>query len=925
MTTRYTTSQLLATAKRYADMEGSQFISDTEWLDYLRAGYSDCYDKLVASAQDYYISSTVLVLTSGSSVPLPDDFYKDYGVDAQVGSDWMPLKRFEFGERGRLNQSTHLSYRLLGSTLQLHPEVSPTSACALRIWYIPRLILLELGTEATRTIQNIAYTAVDTGTAGNGISITYTDGATKGSEVVLVTDSAITVQIADGESTVVDVQLALTNSTAAAALITSQIVGAVTSPQSLQAQTFLLGGVDESDVDGLLDFVEYVPTYAAIRAMDKEESDSRPLQVRLSQLSARIQELAVNRDQGAPERISDSTSDPFSEDCPTVTIGSLTSTPVVISGGDWNTLVGKPSGLVSSSVQVNTGSFSGSISFAVSASYAPGSPSLSASYAGFAVSASYAANGGGSSDFNSLSNVPVGLVSSSQQINSGSFTGSFVGNASTATTASYATTALSASYAPGSPTATASYANTVQYSGINNKPVGLVSSSIQINSGSYTGSFVGTLTGAASTATSASFATTASYATLALNVLNGSVSASFATTASAATSLTFTPATASSAQSVQYGNVTAKPTGLVSSSAQVNSGSFTGSFIGTLSGTITSASYAVTASFATTAATSSYVTGSIDFPNGLVVTGSITASVGFTGNGAAITGVISSSYAVTSSYATVALNSLNGSVSSSFATTASAATSITFTPATASTAQSVQYGNVTAKPTLVSSSAQINTGSFLATGSFTGSFIGALTGNASTATSASNALTASYALSGVGTGGDFNTLINKPTLVSSSAQINSGSFTGSFVGTLTGNASTATLVATASFISSSRYTVTANSSASLAQNASYTASFALRMTEAQLLQLSASTDSRLRVYGRAADRNADLSRPFSIEPSASAGLFIDAVFTGSLKTFGATPAVELFNWDAAPANTLYYTLTNLTGSTVPVTCSLVVI
>jgi hypothetical protein len=73
----------------------------------------------------------------------------------------------------------------------------------------------------------------------------------------------------------------------------------------------------------------------------------------------------------------------------------------------------------------------------------------------------------------------------------------------------------------------------------------------------------------------------------------------------------------------------------------------------------------------------------------------------------------------------------------------------------AKTASSVHYNNVTNKPTLISSSTQINTGSF--TGSFAGAFTGNLTGTSSWAVSASFVTYAN--------------VTNKPTLVSSSTQI----------------------------------------------------------------------------------------------------------------------------------------------------------
>jgi hypothetical protein len=65
--------------------------------------------------------------------------------------------------------------------------------------------------------------------------------------------------------------------------------------------------------------------------------------------------------------------------------------------------------------------------------------------------------------------IPAGTISSSDQINTGSFTGSFTGRL--IGTSSWASNAISASYAP--------------------VPVGTISSSNQYSTGSYTGSFIG--------------------------------------------------------------------------------------------------------------------------------------------------------------------------------------------------------------------------------------------------------------------------------------------------------------------------------------------------------------------------------------------------------------------------------------------------
>jgi len=104
----------------------------------------------------------------------------------------------------------------------------------------------------------------------------------------------------------------------------------------------------------------------------------------------------------------------------------------------------------------------------------------------------------------------------------------------------------------------------------------------------------------------------------------------------------------------------------VSASGDVSASTFTGDG-SQVTGVVTS-SYSNTASYVETAQTASYFIGDISFPSGLEVTGSllldgsmsacgdVTAS-GFIGDGSQITGVVSSSYALTASYVETAQTS----------------------------------------------------------------------------------------------------------------------------------------------------------------------------------------------------------------------------------------------------------------------------
>jgi hypothetical protein len=203
-------------------------------------------------------------------------------------------------------------------------------------------------------------------------------------------------------------------------------------------------------------------------------------------------------------------------------------------------------------------------------------------------------------------------------VNSSSLTATLVGNADTATTASYALTssyvinAISASYA-----ATASYV---------------------LN------------------AISASFASTASY------VLNA-VSSSFATSASYALSAS----SALNAVSASYAPDTTFPytgsariTGSLAVTGSVNASSFTGSLLGTASYATNalSSSYAVTASYVLNAVSSSFATSASYALSASSAVNAVTASY--------VLNAISASFATSASYALSASSALNA-ISASYA------------------------------------------------------------------------------------------------------------------------------------------------------------------------------------------------------------------------------------------------------------------
>lgn len=231
--------QLRLNSQQRADRVNSEFVTLPEWNSYINQSLFELYDLLITAYEEYYVASPAQFTTDGSSqvFPLPDGstsfinsltgqsfvappFYKLKGVDLGVSNantGWVTINKFNFIDRNKYfypnTQSTiygvfNMSYRMLGNNIEFIPL--PSSNQNIRLWYIPRMVMLLKDTD-----------------------------------------------------------------------ITSQSVSG---------------------------WIEYVIVDAAIKALQKEESDTSVLQMQKEALIKRIEASARNRDQGMPDTISDTRS-----------------------------------------------------------------------------------------------------------------------------------------------------------------------------------------------------------------------------------------------------------------------------------------------------------------------------------------------------------------------------------------------------------------------------------------------------------------------------------------------------------------------------------------------------------------------------------------------------------------------------------------
>jgi hypothetical protein len=142
--------QLRDQVRSRADMTNSEFVSDSELDQYINDSYKELYDLLVLKFDDYFIADPLeFTISTGNTYDLPNDFYKLRGLDRKNGpNDYYELVPFNFHDRNKTGILFHdVRYRILG--LKLHITPIDSASGDYRMWYVPKLAKLVLGTDAT--------------------------------------------------------------------------------------------------------------------------------------------------------------------------------------------------------------------------------------------------------------------------------------------------------------------------------------------------------------------------------------------------------------------------------------------------------------------------------------------------------------------------------------------------------------------------------------------------------------------------------------------------------------------------------------------------------------------------------------------------------------------------------------------------------
>ena len=145
---------LVTQVRSHADIEDSDFITDTEISRYLNLAYRTLYDIIVDANQDLFVDNLVF---RGANYPmqLPLDFYKLRGLDVRYSDYFVQAKRVGFMSRQHAQiefirpYSIHgiiddITYSLRGNELKLFSSVA-TEDSTLVLWYLPKPKKIEDG------------------------------------------------------------------------------------------------------------------------------------------------------------------------------------------------------------------------------------------------------------------------------------------------------------------------------------------------------------------------------------------------------------------------------------------------------------------------------------------------------------------------------------------------------------------------------------------------------------------------------------------------------------------------------------------------------------------------------------------------------------------------------------------------------------
>ena len=132
-------------AKSRADMEESDFISDSEWNTIIYDSVCALVELVSRQNQDHYLEEVTLTASGLDTMDLPSDLLEVRGMDEKNGDSYQTMEPFMLAERNKYSnplypfmsdRKSSFRYRLQGaSKVRVVPRATSTSE--FRLWYTP--------------------------------------------------------------------------------------------------------------------------------------------------------------------------------------------------------------------------------------------------------------------------------------------------------------------------------------------------------------------------------------------------------------------------------------------------------------------------------------------------------------------------------------------------------------------------------------------------------------------------------------------------------------------------------------------------------------------------------------------------------------------------------------------------------------------
>ena len=134
-----TLTQLILKAKQRSNMEYSDFVTESEWTDYINYSISELRDLLISKVGESYFEKALSfsIPSNDTTYTLPADFYKLTSLSLVTTDCELPLNRFEREDEIYLDErKSVLKYRIRGNEIVFTPP-DLARGKSFKGWYVP--------------------------------------------------------------------------------------------------------------------------------------------------------------------------------------------------------------------------------------------------------------------------------------------------------------------------------------------------------------------------------------------------------------------------------------------------------------------------------------------------------------------------------------------------------------------------------------------------------------------------------------------------------------------------------------------------------------------------------------------------------------------------------------------------------------------